>query len=302
MEETLRIVTYNLGLLKVFGTDYVPTVDARAREAGAALARFASDESPQIVLFEEVWYASQADSIMKALSPLGYSFANPSPRGILGLGSGLLLAVKTPLKIVEWTFAPFKKNPFMEKFARKGVLSADVEDQDTGMSFRLVGTHTIAVDTVDGQPKDKSQVDVHTSQAGEILAAVAAASEGGAVPVLLLGDFNVGPGYADTLYRAIADAEGLREAGEFLTVTSIITWDPENPLVKYGRYPNEPASKIDHIFLKDGLQFHWTPVEVRRVMDSPVDALTVTPAKGAEPVPAPLSDHYGFMADVILGQ
>ena len=54
-------------------------------------------------------------------------------------------------------------------------------------------------------------------------------------------------------------------------------------------------------FLKDGAALHWTPVEVRRVFDSPADSLFITPAKGAEPVPTPLSDHYGFMADVELG-
>lgn len=68
---TIRILTYNLGLLRVLGSDYVPMVDARAKAAGPEIARFASDESPAVMLFEEVWYASQADTIMKELSPRG---------------------------------------------------------------------------------------------------------------------------------------------------------------------------------------------------------------------------------------
>jgi hypothetical protein len=298
---TIRILTYNLGLLRVFGTDYVPMVDARAKAAGPEIAGFASDESPSVILLEEVWYASQADAIMKELSPQGYTFAVPGVRGILGLGSGLLLAVRGPLMIVDWKFTPFKRNSFMDGFARKGVLEAVIEDQSDGTRFALVGTHTIALDTVNGEPKDKSQVSIHADQVSQILAAVEARSENGQVPVLLLGDFNVGPGYADASYRLVASADSLREAGESLTVEPIITWDPENPLVKYGRYPNEPAAKIDHIFLKDGAALRWTPVEVRRVFDSPADSLFITPAKGAEPVATPLSDHYGFLADVELG-
>jgi hypothetical protein len=297
----IRILTYNLGLLRAFGTDYVPTVDARAKAAGPEIARFTADDSPGIMLFEEVWYASQSDAIMRELSPQGYTFASPGVRGILGLGSGLLLAVKDPLRIVEWTFTPFRKNPFMERFARKGVLEAVIEDQSDGTQFALVGTHTVALDTVNGEPKDKSQVADHTDQVSQILAAVEARSQNGQVPVLLLGDFNVGPGYADASYRLIASADGLREAGESLTVEAIITWDPENPLVKYGRYPMEPAAKLDHIFLNDGGALRWTPREARRVFDTPADDLSITPVKGAGPVPTPLSDHYGFMVDVELG-
>jgi hypothetical protein len=299
--ETLKVLTYNLGLLKVFGSDYVPLVDVRAKTAPAELARFAKEVSPQIMLFEEVWYDSQADAIVTALSPLGYSFAHPNVHSILGLSSGLLLAVKSPLVIVDWKFTPFGRNSFIESFARKGVLEATLESPvGGGIRFVLIGTHTIALDTVNGAAKDKNQAAIHLAHAGQILSIVTARSRGGEVPILLLGDFNVGPGYADASYRTIAGVSGLREAGESLTSTPIITWDPENPLVKFGEYPLEPPAKVDHIFLLDGASLRWNPIDVQRVFDTPADSLSITPAKGPGPIPIPLSDHYGFMADVEL--
>ncbi len=297
---TLKVVTYNLGLLNVLGSDYVPMVEARARAAPGELARFATAESPDIILLEEVWQDRDARAIQDALAPLGYSFAHPNIHSILWLTSGLLLAVKPPLAIRDWSFAPFTKNTFIGNFACKGVLQATLESPEGGGTrFALIGTHTEPLDTDNGIPKDPAQVEAHTAQAAQILSAVKTRSGYGTLPVLLLGDFNVGPGYADEAYRRIADAPGMRECGALLFPSNpIVTWDPENPLVKYGRYPGEPPAKIDHVFLRDGASLRWKAVDARRIFDAPVEGLNIIPASGAAPVPVPLSDHYGFMTDI----
>ena len=184
--EPYTVVTYNLGLLRVFGSDYVPEVEARTRAAPSALSAFVAAEKPRVMLLEEVWEDAAADAISKALAPLGYSAVKPNVRSIIGLTSGLLLLVKEPLRVAEWKFTPFSRTTFIDSFARKGVLEAVLEDPSAGARFAVVGTHTVAVDTNNGQPKDKGQLDAIFAQADQIRAAVIARSSHAGMPVLLL--------------------------------------------------------------------------------------------------------------------
>jgi endonuclease/exonuclease/phosphatase family metal-dependent hydrolase len=297
---TIKVLTYNLGLLRVLGSDLVPLVEARARLAPTVLADFARENAPAIILLEEVWNDRHADAIAKEAAPLGYAAVQPKIHSIVGLNSGLLLLVRTPLRVTDWKFTPFSKTTFSDSFARKGVLEATLQDAETGLQFVLVGTHTVALDTVRGQPRDQAQEDAIKAQMEQILQTLRRRSEKGRIPALLLGDFNVGPGYADAIYRIIAEAEGLREAGASLPSGSpFITWDPANPLVKFGKYPDEPAAKIDHLFLVNGESGTWEPVHARRVFTSPLNGLSITSPGGAS-VPAPLSDHYGFFTELIF--
>lgn len=299
--ETLTILTYNVGLLKVLGSDYVPLVDEREKLVPAEIARLVQSESVDIVLLQEVWRTRQAKAVVAALSPLGYATVRPRVSSILGLSSGLLLLVRPPLEIVEWSFRRFGKSTFTESLARKGVLEATLQDPRSGSRIALVGTHTIALDTKAGEPVDQKQLGAFVVQAEEIVAALERRSERGAIPAILLGDFNVGPGYADSAYRRIADVPGLEEAGAAVgSASDYVSWDPENPLVKYGRYPNEPPAKIDHVFLRGGASAGWTVRTARLVQRGTVAGLALKPAGAAATVPTPLSDHYGFLAEAEL--
>jgi len=297
---TLRILTYNLGLLRVLGSDLVPLVQARARLAPSAIADFARESRPDIMLFEEVWNDRDADAIAREVAPLGYSAIQPRIHSMLGLNSGLLLLVRAPLHVVDWKFTPFARTTFTDSFARKGVLEATVEEREAGLRLALVGTHTLAVDTDHGLPRDRGQVAAIEAQVAQILTVLRERSLGGAMPAILLGDFNVGPGYADSVYRRIAEADGLTEAGASPSPESpLITWDPSNPLVKFGKYPNEPPAKIDHVFLSGGDTHAWKVETAQRVFTDPLAGLAIE-NPGAMSVPAPLSDHYGFLVEATL--
>ena len=299
--EALKILTYNVGLLKVLGSDYVPLVDERERLVPAELARLLQKESVDIVLLQEVWRTRQAKAVGDALAPLGYTAIRPRVSSVLGLSSGLLLLVRTPLEIVEWKFTRFAKNTFTESLARKGVLEATIEDPRSRSRIALVGTHTIALDTKDGEPADQKQLGAFLVQAAQIVGTLERLSERGAVPAVLLGDFNVGAGYSDAAYRKIADTRGLEEAGTAVGPASdFISWDPQNLLVKYGRYPNEPPAKIDHIFLRGGASASWTVRAARLVQRQTVDGLSIGLAGTTGPIPVPLSDHYGFLVEAEL--
>jgi endonuclease/exonuclease/phosphatase family metal-dependent hydrolase len=294
-----KVLTYNVGLLRAFGSDLVPMVEPRAAAAPAELARFASENGPQIILLEEIWRDSYAQAIEKALAPLGYASAMPLVHSIIGLNSGLLLLVRSPLEIVDWSFTPFTRTTFTDSFARKGVLQATLRNASTGAQFVLIGTHTVAVDTIGGVPKDKEQLGAIAAQVAQIRAALSARSRDGAIPAILLGDFNVGPGYVDAIYRAITEGSTLTETGAAAASDGpLITWDPGNPLVKFGGYPDEPPAKIDHVFLQDGDGSRWSTLGATVVLREPVAGLRLTPKGRADSVPVPLSDHYGFLVEI----
>jgi len=298
----LKVLTYNVGLLRVVGSDYVPIVKERAAVAAREISRFASERSPDLIVLEEIWKRPQAKAIAEALAPLGYAIARPTGCTLVGTESGLLVAVKRPLAIASWSFTRFGKSTFIDSLARKGILSLTVENSAAGGArFLLLATHTVALDTDDGTPVDAKQVAAVAGQLEMLLSLLEASSESGRPPALLVGDFNVGPGYADASYRLIADAPGVREAGAVAAPgQALVTWDPRNPLVRYGDYPNEPAAKIDHVFLKDGTQGRWTVKDVGVVFTQAVAGLSLAPSRGARPVPTPLSDHYGFFTELDL--
>jgi endonuclease/exonuclease/phosphatase family metal-dependent hydrolase len=298
----LSVLTYNLGLLRAFGSDLVPIVRERAAIAPREIARFAAEQSVDVIVLQEIWKSSQAKAITEALAPLGYEVVRPTGDTLIGKEGGLLVAVRQPLRIVSWSFTPFKKSTFIDSLARKGVLQATVENPGASDTrFVLLATHTVALDTDRGMPIDEKQVAALKTQALQILSILEQASAAGSLPALLVGDFNVGPGYADASYRLIADAPGIREAGAVAAPgEALVTWDPGNPLVHFGEYPNEPAAKIDHIFMRDGSTGRWQAIETDVVFTQPVAGLALTPSKGAAPVPTPLSDHYGFLAELDL--
>jgi endonuclease/exonuclease/phosphatase family metal-dependent hydrolase len=291
----LKVLTYNLGLLRAFGSDLVPIVGERAELAPREIARFSREQSPDLIVLQEVWKNAQAKAIAEALAPLGYDVVRPRGCTLIGKEGGLLVAVRQPLQVVNWSFAP-------DSLARKGILQATVENPEAGGArFVLLATHTVALDTDQGTPVDEKQVAALKKQALQILSLLEQASSAGSLPTLLVGDFNVGPGYADASYRLIADAPGIREAGAVAAPgEALVTWDPGNPLVRYGGYPNEPAAKIDHVFYRDGSTARWSAGRVAVVFTQTVEGLALVPSKGAAAVPSPLSDHYGFLAELDL--
>jgi len=298
----LTAVTYNLGLLRVLGSDYVPAVEERAARAPEALERFAREAPPDILLLQEVWRDRDVRAIESALALLGYSFVRPAARSIIGLTSGLLLAVKAPLHVSDWRFRRFRRSAGAEVLSSKGVLQATLETpEEGGLRLALVGTHTVALDTDNGIPTVSAQLRAFSAQAEDILRAADERSRHGELPLLILGDLNVGPSYADEAYRLIAAAEGITDVGDELHPGDpLVTWDPANPLVRYGEYPNEPPAAIDHILYRDGTTQGWRALEAGRVFDAPAPGLAVTFAGAAGALPTPLSDHYGLMTRLEL--
>jgi hypothetical protein len=295
--EPFTVLTYNAGLLRALGSDMVPAAAGRGRLFPGELARLAGDRKLAVIMLEEIWEEAHARAVAEALQPLGYTVVRPPDRTWAGISSGLLLAVRAPLAVTEWKFTPFAKSTFVDGLTRKGVLQAVVSDPAAGVRFAVLGTHTVAIDTRDGVPTDKGQVSAHTAQTAQILEALEAVTAGGSMPAVLMGDFNVGPGYAEANYKLIAEAPGITAAAG-----PLVTWDPANPLVTYGEYPNEPAARIDNVFLRGGGGLSWEVRGSQRAFVLPVPGVSISPPRHAPPVSGPLSDHYGVIAEIELAR
>ena len=204
-------------------------------------------------MLQEIWKNAHAKAITEALAPLGYEVVRPKGCTLIGKEGGLLVAVRQPLRIVSWSFTPFRKSTFIDSLARKGVLAGGPrESRCRRRPVRRCSQPTRWPSTRTRERRwTKSRSPPSATQALQILSLLEQRSQAGSLPALLVGDFNVGPGYADASYRLIADAPGIREAGAVAAPgEALVTWDPGNPLVHYGDYPNEPAAKIDHVFLQ----------------------------------------------------
>ncbi|MEI8096327.1 MAG: endonuclease/exonuclease/phosphatase family protein [Spirochaetales bacterium] len=258
-----EVLTWNVGLLRVAGFDVVPRVEKRAAEIPAALARWATESSLDVIVLQEVWDDAHARAIEAALGPLGYEFYRPADRSWTGIGSGLLLAWRSqpgnaPLQLVSSEFAAWKVREGVEAFSQKGVARVQLHDPESGATFGVTDFHLAAQGSAAGEAEQLRQL-------AQMVESVPSAQV-----EILAGDANAGPGCSEDRYQQLLSLPGFEEA----LGPGIVTWDPANPLVHEGVFPNEPAAWIDHILTR-GLPAGTVRVEV--------------PVTGA-------SDHYPLLA------
>lgn len=306
--EDLKILTYNVGLLSahLYG-DIVPLVKERARLLPKVLKPFLEKEKVDLVLLQEVWDDRHRDALVKLFSTAGYQTRCPKQKPLLlgrhlQYGSGLMLTVPSNVKIHRWDFYPFDTHAgWAASLARQGILAAKLEGP-AKIPFIVLGVHMQAFDTQGGTRVDPAELAAFQDQARQINATLKQWSLNGKYPVILLGDFNIGPGYVDLEYRRFL-APNFRMKN-LMTRSTAISWDKNNYLVRHGTYPNEHLL-ADHIFVRDSLHHlgRWTPLGARIVFKEtyPI-SVTLCYSGGMAPgmpvtihYTTPLSDHYGVL-------
>ena len=119
-------------------------------------------------------------------------------------------------------------------------------------------------------------------------------SDDGKSPVLFAGDLNVGPGLGEENFEVIAKDLKLKNA--FLELhpfekqkkdALLVSWDRLNPLVKNGKYPNDPSALIDHVLYRNAKNGSFTP-----------KSCSIEERDNASGLQAPLSDHYAVMCEL----
>jgi endonuclease/exonuclease/phosphatase family metal-dependent hydrolase len=295
-----RLVNYNVGLLRVFGNDLVPRVRERVAAIPAVMNELCETLSPDIIVFQEVWTPSDAKRISKALEPLSYKTWRPAGSSILGLGSGLLFAVRKPWTMDVYSFEPHKVQTGLSAFAPRGNGFGIIRNSEGKPVFVLMGTHLMAADTNNGVAVKAEELRTMLAQMDQALDLVERVTQS-RVPLVFAGDFNAGPSYVDEVWQK-ALSRGLRDSGEgIFNDKQGLTWDQDNLLVVYGNYPHENSARIDHVLLQSSKNASWS-VQKAWVGESPevvVPSLRPGTTRG-QTMSVPFSDHHPYVVDLRL--
>jgi len=208
----------------------------------------------------------------------------------------MLIAIRQNLHLIKRKFFPFRAAASTDYFAAKGVLVTHLVSSE-GTRFLCVGTHMQSITTRNGVPQKTVEVRAHTDQIKQLNTILDQESEGRMIPVVLLGDFNVGPGYAEDNFSLISQSCDLTEAYmNYRPVDFEHTWDVRNPLVKAGWNSLEPSALIDHCFVRPGKKLFWKMTAGKLAMKEGYSFLSQEIGNYV----SPLSDHYALLTDLEL--
>ena len=288
MSRSISAVTYNVGLLSIFTKNLIPLARERAILLPNVIASFVDQEKVDIIVFQELWNEKDAVVLQGILNRRGFQTRRPPRLGIMG--SGMLIAIRSPLSILSCAFVPFLTSASSDQLARKGMMVANIGTAD-GETFTFVGTHLQALHTKNGVPSHRAEIRAHQQQVTQMDRYLKSDMVDQKNPVLTLGDFNVGPGYIEECFEFIHESCGFRMPYQGFQGH---TWDKDNVLVSEGFNAKEPSALIDHCFIGDGEKLFWKEQSAAVVMNDPHPTLSYRTKA------APLSDHYGLKVDLIL--
>jgi len=272
--QTVRVLTYNLGLLALppFGLFALASgIRARLAAAPAQLRATGAD----IIALQEVFSPRHSKFLCNALHGT-YPYAYVPRHDRCLLGSGLMFLSR--YRITQGLFLPCKVPGRFASAAEKGCLCVEV-DGPGDAPLHFVNLHLVA---------DSG------SRQSEIAHALAVARANAAI---LLGDFNCSPEIRGADYQRILAAgysDAFVAAGQGGVNGSNVTWDIANPLNRVSRYRDEISQRIDHVFIPRTLRGTLDPMAAEIVLQ---EAILET-ASG----PVPLSDHYGMLAAFVCNK
>lgn len=292
-EESLKIVTYNTGLLKKLGQNFVPCVDERIEPQLQAL--FAEDvgvvqgKDPFVLVLQEVWakeafyrYLTEATDRDYFVYPKSYS------------------EIKTNGQMIISNLVEGEQEPQMHFFAEDG--PADTQRGLRVSHLKWQGSDIEIINIHTSYSTAKKFKQRHSDQFQELIEYVASGDKESLR--IVAGDFNAGHNLElsqqsydpiDVIWSPIVDSLGLLGMKWAETAPDELTWDTfNNPLVSQPAWPikviggwEEHNSTLDHIFFSDSFQIVG---EADIVLDQPVELAKNCRGKSGS---ARLSDHYG---------
>jgi endonuclease/exonuclease/phosphatase family metal-dependent hydrolase len=271
------ILTFNAGLLdvRVLGLSVhapLPAVDARLAGLIEALSVVPAD----IVCLQEIFHGRQRRRLRAALGET-YPHIITAPPPPVRLSGDVAVLSRFPISAAR--HVRFRRAMTEERlFTDRGFLVLEIDLPHLG-SKRLIVPHTSAGGLF-RHPESATAEAIRADQVGQILDAAA----GSPIPVILAGDFNLGPEASADLYRRVLDA-GFIDA--FAAAGGMgATWTPDNLLVARGGEAHLPKQRIDHVFLDRSAADVLRPISPEITFEKPV-----IPCEGER---LPLSDHYGI--------
>ncbi len=280
----LGFLSYNAGLLRIARVyEPVPHVAPRLAVLPSVILGVEAD----VVALQEVYEPGQRAHLVAGI---GHAYPHRAyvPGGRARFDSGLVTFARHPhrSRLVRFTRGALNERVF----GWKSVLVSELDVEGVG-AVTVLNLHATSggIFTPPDHPEIMEERDHQMRQ----LIDVAASAPG---VVVMLGDFNAGPGVADANYRSVLRAGFVDVYGHLLPDSAAPTWDPRNGLNVGGLHSALPPQRIDHVFVRarDLDAGRVTPLEARVVF---TDACVSVPSRGAFTP----SDHYGIFARLSFG-
>lgn len=293
-QQTLKILTLNTWLLRIFGVPIGKDIPTRARLIPRAVANTGAD----LITFQEAWSNRYKRRFRRELKKLGYPYSYFVPRR-LGMGDGLEIISKYPIRTIEAAPLFLDITRIEEVPVGKRALYAEIEIRPD-LKIDFFSFHAGALTYLDRQGTyDRRE---KARQRGQYQQFKRWFQETRRNPIsIVAGDFNASsltlsggkflPNYADDYLELLDQACGKDE--NFTNTFSAAnktdehtaeepTYDKKNPYVAGGLFSNAPSETEDYIF-SCGI--------------APDDILHSQVLFKEAPL---LSDHYGVLSEIRL--
>ena len=278
----LKILSFNAALqdINIFGKSFYRPVDfieSRLKRLPPALVK----QNADFIFLQEVFSQGFQKLIYNALVKQ-YPYIVGMCKNKYGLRVGNELLTLSRYPIQSNSLIRFKHASREELlFTSKGFYHSSVIHPNLG-EIQLINFHTTAGGK-EHHPEHPAMEFIRQRQIEQILDYIK-----GNTPVILVGDLNAGPQTSRRNYQQVLDAG-------FIDICdnphdSLLSWDPENPLVKNGLENHLPAQRIDHIFMSEDLHRIHSGIRSNLVLN---DSFISGPDFSY-----PLSDHYGIQAEL----
>jgi len=261
-----------------------PHVDERL----AALAPALLDSGADVIALQEIYDERHRRLLVEALAAVYPHVCALRRTRSFGLGSGLMTLSKQPHEatLLVYQHASLDERLFGEKAA-----------QLLRMTFgkkrvTLANTHLTA-GGVFWHPERSSMDRIRDLQIDQLVTALRSADTD---IMLILGDFNTGPGVSQSNYARLLELGFIDLHAWMKPKSNEVTWEPWNPLNRNGPHRTSPPQRIDHVLVR--------AADLRSGLVKPlgVDIVYREALVQTRSGEVTLSDHYGVRVHVRLGR
>lgn len=304
----LRVVSYNLGLLYTH-TATTPNYPRRSELLGPVFGKFLQDESPDVLMLQELWHEKDLKTMLEVADTHGYLVAYRDYKQSRIKHHGMQILVKADILAPGTGLEDVKMQSYGHRAvweARylgnvyRGLLSGYITLKN-GKRILLGDTHLTPLPSFAGVP----QAYIRVAQIGKLVEFLSSRFNNPNHPtnyVFMSGDFNAGP---DIDLGSIGEEENRQVFVDFYNKSHLVdTYRAANPVKEEQLIPSwpwdlqiSPSERIDFVYVGSGINdklvlpstgnlFYVTGSDF--VMDQPIENDIY------------LSDHPAVMSDVEL--
>lgn len=279
----IKILTFNVGLLRIFNWVFTPFIEERFNYLAKSLIKVDAD----IIALQEIYDLKYKKKLIETLiKNYPYNYYNKKKRLFNLKTDGLLILSK--YKISDSINITFRQSPFDEEFlVKKGYLYTKVL-LPNNIKLGILNTHLTA-GGVFNHPESKISNQFRQTQINELSERVSNKDS-----CIILGDFNCSPEVSKENFQQLISFDWL-SCFDYVhgnNNKNCFTWDVNNTLNVNSPHSSSPSQRIDHIFLTKTAKDLFLIQDCEVILDD-----KIVPIKNNQKVS--VSDHYGLTTTII---